>query len=82
MTDEQLLARIVLQPEVLAGKPVIQGTRLAVDFILNLMGHGASVEDILAEYRGLSREDIAACLLFAARSLQSTAFMSLAAKAA
>lgn len=82
MNDQQPLERIVLDPDVLAGKPVIKGTRLAVDYILNLLGHGASVEEILEEYHGLSKEDITACFLFAAKSLQNTAFMPLAAKAA
>ena len=82
MTNEPLLERIVLEPGVLAGKPVIQGTRLSVDYILNLMGHGASIEEILQEYPGLSKQDISACLLFAARSLQDTAFMPLSARAA
>ena len=49
----------------LAGKPTVRGTRLSVEFILNLLAHGASEEEILSEYEGLTPEDIAACLLFA-----------------
>ena len=78
MTDLELLERIVSDPLVMTGKPVVRGTRLAVDFILGLLAHGASEADILAEYPGLAREDIQACLCFSARSLASTTFMPLA----
>jgi len=77
MNDEQLLKRIVSDPRIMAGKPVIKGTRLSVDYILNLLGHGSSVEDVLHEYDGLSREDLQACLLFASRALADTEFMPL-----
>jgi uncharacterized protein (DUF433 family) len=79
MTDEALLQRITLNPAVLAGKPVIAGTRLSVEFIVNLLAHGATEREILAEYPRLAPEDIQACLLFAARSLQQASFMPLAA---
>jgi len=69
MNDDQLLARIVSDPRILAGKPVIKGTRLSVDYILNLLGHSSTVEEILEEYAGLAREDIQGCLLFASRTL-------------
>jgi uncharacterized protein (DUF433 family) len=72
MTDEALLQRITSAPGVLAGKPVVAGTRLSVEFIVNLLAHGASEQEILAEYPRLLPEDIQACLLFAARSLQHT----------
>ena len=78
MHDEQLLERIVINPRVMAGKPVIRGTRLTVEYILNLLAHGASVEEILQEYKGLTHEDIRACLLFATKALESTEFMPLA----
>lgn len=58
----------------MTGKPVIKGTRLTVDYILNLLAHGESEEDILKEYDGLIIEDIHACLLFATRFLQNTDF--------
>jgi uncharacterized protein (DUF433 family) len=77
MTDQQLLERIVLNPKVLAGKPVIKGTRLSVEYILNLLAHGASFTEILKEYEGLTPEDIQACILFASKSLSNTAFMPL-----
>jgi len=77
MTDAQLLQRIVVNPKIMAGKPVIRGTRLAVDFILNLFAHGATEREILDEYQGLTPEDIQACFLFATKSLESTEFMPL-----
>ena len=63
MSDQQLLQRIVSDPNVLVGKPVIKGTRLSVEYILNLLAHGSSVEEILDEYTGLIEEDVQACLL-------------------
>jgi len=61
----------------MAGKPIIKGTRLTVEYILNLLAHGATTEDVLEEYQGLKREDIQACFLFATRSLSDTDFMPL-----
>ncbi len=77
MKDQILLKRITLNPEVMAGKPVIKGTRLTVEFILNLLAHGATTTEILDEYKGLTVEDIQACLLFAGESLSRTEFMPL-----
>ena len=77
MNDQQLLERISVNPKVMTGKPVIKGTRLTVEYILNLLAHGATVPEILDEYGGLTQEDIQACLLFAARSLEDTTFMPL-----
>jgi uncharacterized protein (DUF433 family) len=77
MQDEQLLRRIDQSPRVMAGKPVIRGTRLTVEYIVNLLAHGASEQEILDEYEGLVAEDIQACLLFAAQCLQSTFVMPL-----
>ena len=77
MKDQQLLERIILNPKVMVGKPVLKGTRLTVEYILNLLAHGASVEEVLEEYKGLTQEDIQACLLFATKSLETTSFMPL-----
>lgn len=82
MKEKELLDRIVLNPRVMVGKPVIRGTRLTVEYILNLLAHGATVQEILDEYKGLAPEDIQACLLFATRSLANTAFMPLMAEPA
>ena len=81
MKAEKLLERITLNSNVMTGKPVIKGTRLTVQFILGLLAHGASVKEILAEYKGLTREDIQACLLFATESLENITFMPLTAEA-
>ncbi len=82
MTDRQLLERIGCDPKIMVGKPVIKGTRLTVDYILNLLGHGSTPDAILDEYEGLEREDIQACLLFASKSLSGTAFLPLVAEPA
>jgi len=57
--------RIVVDPEILAGKPVIRGTRLAVEFILELLAANQPEPEILANYPGLTHEDILACLSYA-----------------
>ena len=80
MRDEQLLERITFNRNVMAGKPVIKGTRLTVDYILGLLAHGATAAEILEEYQGLTPEDLHACLLFATKSLENTAFMPLTAE--
>ena len=81
MEEQQLLDRITLNPKVMVGKPVIKGTRLTVEYILNLLAHGATVKDILEEYEGLTPEDIQACFLFATKSLEDTTFMPLTVEA-
>lgn len=73
MSDEELLDRIACDPHVMVGKPVVKGTRLTVEYILSLLAHGSTAEEILSEYEGLSREDIQACLLFASQSLSESA---------
>lgn len=77
MTDQELLDRIIADPKVLGGKPVIRGTRLSVQMVLDRLGHGSSATELLDEYEGLSPDDIQACLLFAARSLSAASFASL-----
>jgi uncharacterized protein (DUF433 family) len=77
MKDQELLVRITVDPKVMVGKPVIRGTRLTVEYILNLLAHGATIKEILTEYKGLTQEDIQACILFATKSLESTTFMPL-----
>ncbi len=77
MGHNVLLERITLNPKVMAGKPVIRGTRLTVQHILNLLANGATVEEIIREYNGLTKEDISACLLYASETIESTTFMPL-----
>ena len=81
MTDQELLTRITINPKVMVGKPVIRGTRLTVEFILNLLAHGSTIDEIIKEYHGLKEEDIRACILFATKSLETTAFMPLTSEA-
>lgn len=82
MSDEEMLGRIIINHKVMIGKPIIKGTRLTVEYILNLLAHGATTQEILDEYEGLEQEDIQACLLFATKSLENFAFMPLAAETA
>ena len=56
--------RITIDPAVLVGKPVIAGTRLAVEFIVGLLAQGWTFDDILQEYGHITREDIQACLVY------------------
>ena len=65
---EELLRRIVVDPRVMAGKPVIRGTRITVDMILELLASGMKPEEIAEDY-GISLEDVRAALLYAARVL-------------
>ena len=75
MRNEDLLQRITTHPDVMVGKPVIRGTRLTVPYVLGLLARGATAEEILGEYSGLTREDIQACLLFASLSLEQASFL-------
>ena len=63
--------RITLDPAILAGKPVVRGTRLSVEFIIGLMADGWSETEILTNYPGLAHDDITACLAYARDLLQS-----------
>jgi uncharacterized protein (DUF433 family) len=63
--------RISLDPKVLVGKPVIKGTRIAVEFVVDLLGRGWTVDQVLREYDHLTAEDIQACLAYASEVLKS-----------
>ncbi|MGB6063800.1 MAG: DUF433 domain-containing protein, partial [Desulfomonilaceae bacterium] len=63
--------RIIIDPAILVGKPVVKGTRLAVEFIVGLLAEGWSEQDILDNYPGLTGEDIKACLSYARETLQA-----------
>jgi uncharacterized protein (DUF433 family) len=54
--------RIVVDPEILAGKPVIRGTRLVVEFVIGLLAQGWSEAEVLRSYPGLTSEDVQACI--------------------
>ncbi len=66
-----LKKRIVVDPEVLVGKPVIKGTRISVELIVGLLGRGYTREQILEQYDHITKEDIQACLAYAAEVLSS-----------
>ncbi len=70
MKDQQLLQRIMTDPHIMVGKPVIKGTRLTVEYILNLLAHGVTTPEILEEYHGIEPDDILACLLYAVKMLE------------
>ncbi len=63
--------RIAIDSSVLVGKPVIKGTRLAVEFIVDLLAQGWDETEILDNYPGLTRDDIKACLAYASAALQA-----------
>jgi uncharacterized protein (DUF433 family) len=75
---DPLLSRITLDPKIMVGQPVIRGTRLTVSFVLGRLAHGTAVEELLNEYGGLTREDVQACLLFAAEAVADNTFAPLA----
>ena len=62
---------ITLDPNVLTGKAVIRGTRLSVEFVIGLLADGWSEADILANYPGITHQDILACLSYARDALSS-----------
>jgi len=63
--------RVSINPEILVGKPVVKGTRIAVDFVIELLSQGWSEEEILKNYPTLTHEDILACLGYASAVLRS-----------
>jgi uncharacterized protein (DUF433 family) len=62
--------RITIDPNILVGKPIIKGTRLAVEFILELLANGWTIENILKNYPQLKREDVIATLKYATEVLK------------
>ena len=63
--------RIVVDPDVLVGKPVVKGTRIAVELVIDLLARGYSKEQVLQQYDHITPEDVQACLAYAADVLQS-----------
>ncbi|MCC7493637.1 MAG: DUF433 domain-containing protein [Fimbriimonadaceae bacterium] len=74
MDEEALLARIVVNPEIFGGKPIIRGKRLAVEHVLMMLAAGDTVESLLAAYSWLEREDLLACFAYAHRRLAGLRF--------
>jgi uncharacterized protein (DUF433 family) len=71
------MGRIVTNREILGGKPIIKGTRISVEFILELLASGVGEDEILQDYPHLTKEDIRACLEYAAHSLKNEIFVEL-----
>jgi uncharacterized protein (DUF433 family) len=69
------MVRIIANPGILGGKPIVEGTRLSVEHILGLLANGVSNEEIIAGYPELSEEDIRAVLAYAARAFQNEIFI-------
>jgi uncharacterized protein (DUF433 family) len=59
--------RISINPDICNGRPVISGTRITVQTVMEFLGAGDSIEEVLEEYPSLNREDIYACIQFAAK---------------
>jgi uncharacterized protein (DUF433 family) len=72
-----LLKRIIIDPNIMTGKPIIAGTRLTVQYILGLLAQGMTIPEIIEEYKGLTEQDIFACLAFATEALDYTTFAPL-----
>jgi uncharacterized protein (DUF433 family) len=66
-TEEELLERIVVNPKIMGGKPIVKGTRITVEQVLKMLAQGLTTKDILMDYPHLSKDDVAAVLLYAAK---------------
>lgn len=71
------MEKITVNPRILGGKPIIRGTRISVEFILDLLASGVSEDEILEDYSHLTKDDIHACLWYAARSSKNEIYLSL-----
>jgi len=71
----ELLKRITIDPHVSHGKPVIRGLRYPVESILEYLAGGDTIEDILAEFKDLEREDILACIAYAATAIKTKSIL-------
>ena len=76
---EELFRRIIIDPNVMVGKPIVKGTRLTVEHILGLLMEGISIDEILQDYPNLKREDIFACIAVAKQALQDSTFVPMSA---
>jgi len=67
MDESKLLERIVVNPHIFAGKPIIRGRRLAVEHVLGMLAAGDTADVILRGYPWLEVQDIQACIVYASR---------------
>jgi uncharacterized protein (DUF433 family) len=66
-TEEELLERIVVNPKIMGGKPIVKGTRITVEQVLKMLAQGLTTKEILKDYPHISKDDVAAVLLYAAK---------------
>jgi uncharacterized protein (DUF433 family) len=71
METETWRKRIVVDPEILVGKPVIKGTRIAVELVIDLLARGYTQDQIMGQYDHITNADIQACLAYASETLRS-----------
>lgn len=69
--DNMYEKRITLDPHIMAGKPIIKGTRITVELVLKLLGAGETVEEILQEYPHITREDVFATIQYATHVIET-----------
>ena len=69
MTERALLRRIAVDPKIMLGKPVIKGTRLPVEIIVEKVAYGATINDLKKDYPFLTQDDVRAALLYAAKRI-------------
>ena len=72
-----MIERITANPNILGGKPIIKGTRISVAFVLDLLASNVPEQEILEDYPHLTREDIQACLRYAARSFKNEIYVAM-----
>jgi len=72
-----MIEQITANPNILGGKPIIGGTRISVEFILDLLASEVSEKEILEDYPHLTKKDIHACLRYAARSCKNEIYVEL-----
>jgi uncharacterized protein (DUF433 family) len=65
--EDELLKRITYNPQIFGGKAIIRGRRMAVEHVLSMLAGGATIDELLDHYDWLEREDVEACLLYAAK---------------
>lgn len=71
MNASKLLKRVTIEPTIMLGKPVIKGTRMPVDLLVEKVAFGASIQELLEDYPFLTADDIRAALLYSARCISA-----------
>ncbi len=69
-TYNSAMRKIIIDPDICNGQPVIEGTRITASTVLEFLSAGDSIEDVLAGYPTLTRDDVLACLAYSARLLK------------